>query len=122
MVASARKNVLMAVPASKMRAIDWFAELVRVKSSNNPPLAAAPTSAMRNPPRAPPARPATSAMDTISVAPWFTPMIDGSATGLRSTPCIIAPESASTPPTSTAHSARGNLASCTSTCSRMSSS
>ena len=41
-------------------------------------------------------------------APAVTPISDGSASGLRNSPCVIAPQTASMEPISAASSARGN--------------
>ncbi len=46
-------------------------------------------------------------MTTASDAPMLTPRMPGSASGLRVTPCITAPDSPSAAPTSTASTVRG---------------
>jgi len=93
------------VPASKILEMLWLDARCIVKSKIRIPLIKAPINAIKKLPVL--ITGDTAEMATASEAPCVTPNTEGSAIGLRITPCIIVPVNASIPPVRTAHSIRG---------------
>ena len=106
-------SAVMAIPASSMVITD--VPVLRVASTYTKALAARPPAnapaATTDKPNhcayAPAEAPNTIARLAPSEAPLVTPMMDGSASGLRNRPCMTAPDKASTAPTTKVSAVRG---------------
>ena len=101
-----RKNILKAVPASRIRETSCRPAFFTANRNSTSPLQPAPSSAIQKFPTAASSG-NTEAHATNSTEPCVIPRMDGSAIGFRKIPCIITPLAASSPPHSKALSARG---------------
>ena len=103
---------LMAMPASSMVDTEVPADVVArryTSSTATKPPAKAPRATRDMPSQPPPssAPPNTTTKPAPAEAPLATPIRDGSARGLRKSPCITAPAPASTSPSRAARISRG---------------